>query len=267
MLRDDSRSDAPTRARLRVLGEFGLEAAVGAREVGSTAQEVLAALAVTGRPRDRARLAVTLWPGRGADALEVLNAAVSELSRAVPGVVLARGDRLELSPDVEVDLARALRGLQPGAEELPGGAEHLIDPLSQDVLPEWPQEWVTPERERFRRLRLYALESLCRRLTQAGRHAVAIEAGLLVVVAEPLRETARRALIEAHLAAGNVAEAVSQQQAFAALRSQLGCAPSIELSSFLPPSPAWPVLHVRRPVHAGDTVGRGLRPDLTGRRQ
>ena len=39
-----------------------------------------------------------------------------------------------------------------------------------------------------------------------------------------------------------------------------------ELRSFFPPSPAWPVLHVRRPINPGQAVGRGVRFDIPGRR-
>ena len=66
------------------------------------------------------------------------------------------------------------------------------------------------ERERFRQLRLHALEALCRRLTQAGRFGAAVQAGLAAVAGEPLRESAHRTLIQAHLAEGNPGEAVRQ---------------------------------------------------------
>ena len=138
--------------------------------------------------------------------------------------------------------------------------------LGLDLLPGWTEHWVDQERERFHKLRLHALESLCRRLTEAGRHELAIQAGQLVVDVEPLREGARRALIEAHLAAGNVSAAVHQYDSFVELCATFGFAPETELRSFFPPSPAWPVLHVRRPIHPGQSVGRGVRFDASGRR-
>jgi DNA-binding SARP family transcriptional activator len=113
---------------------------------------------------------------------------------------------------------------------------------------------------------MHALDSLCRLLTQAGRHEPAILAGQLMIDAEPLREAARRALIEAHLAAGNVSEAVHQYDTFVELCASFGFAPDAELRSFFPPSPAWPVLHVRRPIHPAQAVGRGVRFDVPNRR-
>ena len=59
-------------------------------------------------------------------------------------------------------------------------------------------------------IRLHALEALCERLTSTGCYALAIESGLAAVAAEPLRESAHRALIKAHLAEGNRSEALRQ---------------------------------------------------------
>jgi DNA-binding SARP family transcriptional activator len=69
---------------------------------------------------------------------------------------------------------------------------------------------VLVERERFRQLRLHALEALCRRLTGDGLHAEAVDAGIAAIAAEPLRESAHRALMSAHVAEGNRGEAMRQ---------------------------------------------------------
>ena len=39
-----------------------------------------------------------------------------------------------------------------------------------ELLPDWYDDWVLLERERFRQLRLHALDALCDDLTRAGRH-------------------------------------------------------------------------------------------------
>jgi DNA-binding SARP family transcriptional activator len=83
------------------------------------------------------------------------------------------------------------------------------------------------ERERFRQLRLYALETLCERFTAAGRIAEATQAGLAAVACEPLRESSHRALVKAHLADGNAGEALRQYRLYRELvRTQLGLEPS-----------------------------------------
>ena len=57
-------------------------------------------------------------------------------------------------------------------------------------------------------LRVQALEAACRTMAAAGSHALATQAGAAAVAAEPLRESAAEALIEAHLAQRNRYEAM-----------------------------------------------------------
>ncbi|HSL67563.1 MAG TPA: bacterial transcriptional activator domain-containing protein, partial [Actinomycetota bacterium] len=78
-----------------------------------------------------------------------------------------------------------------------------------------------------RQLRLHALERLCEQLAAAGRFGVAVEAGLQAIAGDPLRESAHRALIKAHLAEGNVADATRQFRIYRRLaRDELGVEPS-----------------------------------------
>lgn len=63
------------------------------------------------------------------------------------------------------------------------------------------------ERERLRQRTLHGLEALSRLLGRAGRLVDAVEVARAAVGVDPLRESAQRALIEAHLAAGDAAAA------------------------------------------------------------
>jgi DNA-binding SARP family transcriptional activator len=271
--------DVPVRRPwLRVLGSFDLRiprdpARGPTTDTHTTAspldideRRLLALLAVTATPRATAELATVLWPERSSD---VALGTLAGVCDSLADLVVAEGDTVRLADHVGVDLARALRRLRawkraPGAVESTAPDE-LVEALAEDLLPGWNEVWARQERERFRRVRLHALESLCRRLAEAGRHGPAIRAGMLVVAEEPLRESARRALIEAHLAAGNVSEAVKQYDAFVDTCAKFGLTPGADLSTFFPPSPAWPVLTVRRPINLGPAMGRGLRPE-SGRR-
>jgi DNA-binding SARP family transcriptional activator len=90
------------------------------------------------------------------------------------------------------------------------------------------------ERERFRQVHLIALEALCLRLSACNRHAAATEAGLAAVACEPLRESAHRALVEAHIAAGNAVEALRQHDLCRDLvRRHLGLEPSAQMSALV----------------------------------
>src|SRR5258708_20098913 len=84
----------------------------------------------------------------------------------------------------------------------------------RELLGDVYEEWVVIEGERFRQLRLHALEALCDRLVAAGRFAEAVQAGLAPVRGEPLRESAQRALIRPHLAEGNPSQALKQFRPF-----------------------------------------------------
>lgn len=228
---------------------------------------MLALLALSSTARTTREVAGQLWPRRSTD---VALGTLAGVCDSLGDLVIEVGGRLRLAEHVEVDLTHAL-GLIRAWEHNPDAVEsalpeELVGLLGQDLLPGWTEEWAAAERERFRRVRLHALESLCRRLTEAGRHEAAIRAGLLVVTADPLRESACRALVEAHLAVGEVSEAVRRYDAYAETRLKLGLGPAPELSDFFPPSPAWPVLRVRRPIYAGAAVGRGLRLDPPLRR-
>ncbi|HEY8828234.1 MAG TPA: bacterial transcriptional activator domain-containing protein [Jatrophihabitantaceae bacterium] len=134
-----------------------------------------------------------------------------------------------LGADVRVDLREAERlaraEVDGGAER--SGAESDTETFVGDLLPDWYDDWVLIERERFRQLRLRALEALCERLARAGRIGEALDAGLLSVAGEPLRESAHRALVRVHLADGNAGEAIRQfRLCRRLLRDQLGIEPS-----------------------------------------
>ncbi|MGW0411579.1 AfsR/SARP family transcriptional regulator, partial [Streptomyces collinus] len=91
-----------------------------------------------------------------------------------------------------------------------------------------------PERERLRQLRLHALDALAEALVREGRPALALEAAWESVRAEPLRESAHRAAVSAHLAEGNLSEAVRHYRSFQRLlREELGVEPSARLTRML----------------------------------
>jgi DNA-binding SARP family transcriptional activator len=111
-----------------------------------------------------------------------------------------------------------------------------------DLLPGWYDDWVIFERERIRQRLLHALEALSRRLVAEGRCADAVEAAISAVSADPLRESANRVLIEAHLAEGNVVEARRVYERYRdTVRGELGVEPGEQLTrlartGFLPQS-------------------------------
>jgi DNA-binding SARP family transcriptional activator len=176
-----------------------------------SSQRVIAFLALHRRPLRRVYVAGSLWPetsdGRAAASLR---SALWRIKRP-SGLIEASGEQLRLHPAVQVDVfeveALARRELRGEVDD-----EVEVDPYMfvADLLPDWYDDWLLIERERFRQLRLCALDALCERFTRASRFSSALEAGLLSVAGEPLRESAHSALVRAHLTQGNLGEALRQ---------------------------------------------------------
>jgi len=106
--------------------------------------------------------------------------------------------------------------------------------LSQELLNDWSESWILIEQERYHQLRLHALEALGELLTRTGRHAQAVAAAMEALACDPLRETAHRLLMTAHLAEGNRKEAINAFDRCARLlREELGLDPSPEMTQLL----------------------------------
>ncbi len=214
-----------------LLGEFELVVDGGALAVPCNVERLVAFLAVCGTSQPRAQVAGTLWPEMSDPrAAARLRAVLWRAEQVAPGWVLRDRGRLTLAPDVRVDLHEAVRHAHhvtdADEEALPPGEEAFED-LRRDLLPHWGDDWLLYERERLRQLRVHALEALCRRLAARGRMSQAIDAGIAAVASEPLRESAHRALITAHLVEGNASEARRQFFTYRdLLEEHLGIAPT-----------------------------------------
>ncbi|WP_193777912.1 bacterial transcriptional activator domain-containing protein [Streptomyces sp. E5N298] len=147
-------------------------------------------------------------------------------------LVVVTGTHLSLDPAIVVDLHEGVawaddmlgRQSAPCSSMSEKGARIV---LRGDLLPHWDEEWLPSERERFRQLRLHALERLCERLTAEGRYGQALEAGLAAVDIEPLRESAHRAVLRVHVREGNAVEALRTYSAYEyLLAAELGLRPS-----------------------------------------
>jgi len=204
--------DADTGAQVvRMLGGPYVTAGGRRQEVPEGSKQLLAFVALRRRRVDRRHAAGTLWSGVDEErAAGNLRSALWRLRRTGIDVLLADKWSLALRPDVLVDVHL----MDQWANRLIGGtasaADLAVSPSWADVLellPGWYDDWVLVERERLRQRVLHALEELSRRLASAGRFADALEAAIVAIGAEPLRESAQRVLIEAHVAEGNLSEA------------------------------------------------------------
>jgi DNA-binding SARP family transcriptional activator len=228
---------APARLRLALLGSFELFCGDGPVPVPVPAQRLLAFLALQDHPASRQYVAGTLWIDSSDErALGSLRSALWRLRRCAPALVESTDRGLRLGPAITVDIREAselARQLFDPATDVEGSEDEQTA-LASDLLPDWYDDWVVLERERFRQLRVHALESLCERLSARKIFARAVEAGLAAVRGEPLRESAHRTLIRVYLAEGNRAQAVLQYRFFRRLlNDQLGLEPTGEMEALV----------------------------------
>jgi DNA-binding SARP family transcriptional activator len=199
-------------------------------QVPLVGQRVLAFVALQGRPVLRGYVSGVLWPDYlDHNALANLRAALVRLRRCCPTPLLEGTRHLSLDPGVvlDVDAARSWERDLRLAETV----DVTVLPeegFSGDLLPDWYDEWLFVPREHLRAKRIEALELYARRLTDAGRYDDAASAGMTAVELDPLRESAHRAVLQAHLSGGNVGSAVRHYRRMRLhLRDALGIEPSV----------------------------------------
>jgi DNA-binding SARP family transcriptional activator len=218
-------------------GEFQLSIAGQRLSLPHSVERVVACLALMVRPVARTKLAGMLWAEASESrAQSNLRTALWRLHRAHVRLLDVGDDRLRLDPTVSVDVAGLLdvcRRLIDGASDVSAEAiGRLVS--SEDLLPDWDDDWVVTDRERFRLVRLEALERAAETLIEARQHRRALQVALAVVSAEPLRESGFRLLVRTQIAQGNLAEAIrSYRQYRTLLSAELGLRPSPAMESLV----------------------------------
>ena len=201
-------------------------------QIPDASQKVVVLLGLSDRPLPRSHVASILWPDiEEPRALGNLRSALWRLGSLTGGIVDCPGRFLWLARWLVIDylsllglIKRVMAGLNPDRAEV----DRLLD--AQDLLPTSTDDWVILDRERIRQLRLGALERLCETLIREQRLTEAVEVGFAAAASDPLRESAHRALITAHLAIGNRGDAIREYKEYRQLlRCELGVAPSDQM--------------------------------------
>jgi DNA-binding SARP family transcriptional activator len=222
--------------QLEILDGFRLRAGNADVEIPPRSAMVLAYLAVRDRPVRRSVVADALWPTHSERrALASLRSSIYRLhARAPAPIVVTTGESLELARGIEIDLheAMALARDLSTSTTVPDDIGRVIGLLGRELLPDWDQDWIEPEREHFRQLRVRALDAVAAGLTRLGRHAEAVDVAQTALAAEPLSETAEMALIRAFVVEGNEALAIREYESFRRrLWHDLRLRPSAELET------------------------------------
>jgi DNA-binding SARP family transcriptional activator len=218
------------------MGRFRLLTGPTSLVLPTSATRVVAFLALHPVQHQRSYIAGQLWPDVTEQRARAnLRNAVWKANTAADGLVEGDAETVRLRQNVEVDIAR----LRTAARDLLERSHPVDVSISPDIFAEemllgWDDDWALFERERIKQLCLHALESLSFLHLEAGAPATAIDAALLAVRLEPLRESAHRAISRAHLAEGNVAQALRQFHAYRQmLDRELGLPPSAEYRQLL----------------------------------
>lgn len=221
-----------TQVHLTLIDGFELRYDGQLASLPRSSQRLVAYLALHDRPLLRIHVAGTLWMESTEDrSYANLRTALCRIGRSRQAVVEATTSHVGLSREVVVDVHR-VAALARGLLEDPDRDHRLVahSELAGDLLPGWYDDWVLLERERLLQLRLHALEGLAETAIRRGRYGQAIDIALTAVQADPLRESAHRVLIRAHVAEGNTSVAIRQYREYCRLaRGQLELGPSREL--------------------------------------
>jgi DNA-binding SARP family transcriptional activator len=242
--------------RIRLIPGLSISRGSRAMPFRSTSAKLIALLALHRKPVERTVVASTLWPEvRDSRAAANLRTVMWRVGNTDGDLIRTTGTRLHLDPTAEVDLreherlAHRILNREPlealaaklGAadpepmltgslQELNNGIVRIIRCLTDELLVNLFDDWLAIHQERWRQLRLHALDSLSAQLTGAGYHAAAVDAATASVAAEPLRESGYRSLITAHLAEGNLSEAIQTHERYRQLlEDELGIAPSLQM--------------------------------------
>lgn len=222
--------------RVSLLGRFEIFSDGHRVQLPTTSQRLVAFLALQGPAVGRRWLAGSLWPERTDErAAANLRSVLWRIRRIHSGLINSANDSVGLLSGIDIDVTQMIIL----AKSLISG--NFVDLerfqpswFAADLLPNWYDDWVIMERERLSHLRLHALEQLARYHLEGGRLALSIDAALVAIAVDPLRESAQRCLIEALLAEGNKGEAIRQLRRFRReIVNAFGLEPSAELSNMV----------------------------------
>jgi DNA-binding SARP family transcriptional activator len=234
---DLGRARSPS-AFVQLMGGFGLVVAGEPVDLPDSTRRLVAFLALSDGPQERALVAATLWPGKAESrAAANLRSSLWRLPD-LSGAQLVRSNRtcLGLDPGVGVDT----RDLERAGWALVGGEDVLdTDTIDRtlfvaDLLPGWYDDWVICERERLTQLQLHFTEALAYALLDAGRVPEALDVAVRLVAADPLREGSQRVLLRIYCHEGSLGQARRQYERYrAVLLTEFGCEPGLTIQQIL----------------------------------
>ncbi len=221
-----------------LLGSFTLARGDLECPLPQACERLVALLAIRTCRLRRAAIAGTLWPDsddRRASAS--LRSALTRLRGVGCAIIESRSGALRLGGDVRIDVVEArelARRVIEGNMRQGDMVRTSITVLSSDLLPGWYDDWVIVEAEDWHQTRLHALESLSAAFTESGQCAHAVAAAMAAIKGDPWRESARLALVKAHLAENNKSEAIREFERYRRLlHDEMDLTPSMDFATLI----------------------------------
>ncbi|HEX5087114.1 MAG TPA: BTAD domain-containing putative transcriptional regulator [Nocardioides sp.] len=207
--------------------------------LGHREERLTALLGLTGHS-SRLHVAGILWPeSTDARALASLRRAVLQTQQRCPGLLQADRLTIGLAAHVEVDVDDVRRAAATTEDAIAQGeAGALLGRLvGEELLPDWYDDWVGPERERLQQLRVKALERIARQALDAGDLELSAEVARAASDIDPLLEWAGELAIRAHLGRGDLGSALLEFERYRdALREELDVPPSRTIRELIEPA-------------------------------
>lgn len=202
---------------LVTLGGFALSDHTGAQRLGpGKPLALLAYLACSpARTASREQLIDLLWADSDPErARHALRQALWQLRHALGDGSLTGKEEVHLDSPIETDRARFLDAIEQG--DLGQALEHYQGPfLAAFASPGGVsfEHWADAEREHLRSAFLHAADLMARRHLATGQPREAAQLARRMIAADPLGQSGRRLLIEAHLGAGDTVSAATDAAA------------------------------------------------------
>lgn len=224
---------------MSVLETFDLRVNGVSADLSPGSQRLLVFLALRHRAIARIALAGTMWPdvseGRAGDSLR---SAIARLEAPARAAIRSSSTGLRLAEGVVIDLhdAQTLAHRVIYGGELPEAdlSAESITTLSRELLPDWYDDWVLPEAEDWRYLRMNALEALAGQLLASDLLGEAANAARAAMRIDPLRESPQATLIRVQLATGNHAAAMDVFDRYRTiLHAAVGLPPTQQLANLV----------------------------------
>lgn len=201
-------------------------------------ESLLAYLVLHPEAHSREKLAALFWGDTSDEQARVsLRNALAAL-RKVVGAEIFTADRVtvQLNPDIPV-FVDAMQFSEIGDWRLEtvdsiSNLQSLVSLYRGDLLADFYDDWIVPERERLRQMYLDALLQLTQHYRAASEYARAVEAAQRLLETEPANERAHQHLMFCFVALGERNAALAQyEKCVVALRQELDVAPANETTA------------------------------------